>query len=397
MKKILDIFEINFNKNSFVKAVFSNPYSGVSYKKINLKPIKMKNEILIQFELFNENKAFHQNKTFEQALIFIEEIILNFKQILVINLTEELQVLKKNGGFSIKRKVIEEQKLSLSHNKIKNYILEENKAVPFLIELGVMTSDGKVIKDKYSKFKQINKYLEFIEHTIQELQDKKMIGDTVKVVDFGCGKSYLTFALYHYLKNIKKLKIEVVGLDLKKDVIEYCNKIATKLNFTGLNFSQGNIKDFSLFDSVDIIFSLHACNIATDYTILKGLELKAKAILIVPCCQSEINQKIIKSGATQLKQELSPFINHGVLQERFSSLATDALRAIALELCGFNTKVMEFIDMEHTPKNILIKAVKDLNISEIKLEKKRGEYERYLNFLGVNPIIDTLLRGYFKK
>lgn len=218
----------------------------------------------------------------------------------------------------------------------------------------------------------------------------------MKIIDFGCGKSYLTFALYHYLKNIKNLNIDVIGLDLKEDVINHCNIIAKDLNFNNLQFLKGDIKDFDIFKDVDLIFSLHACNNATDYSILKGLELGAKAILAVPCCQSEINQKIDKSPTTELKGVLSPFGNHGILQERFSSLATDALRALSLELCGYNTKVMEFIDMEHTPKNILIKAILG-SPSEEKLEEKRKEYDRYLQFLGVNPLLDSLLKNYFKK
>ncbi|MGL5984467.1 MAG: class I SAM-dependent methyltransferase, partial [Cetobacterium sp.] len=246
------------------------------------------------------------------------------------------------------------------------------------------------------KFRQINKYLEFIEDTLKELEEKKLINKTMKIVDFGCGKSYLTFALYHYLKNIKNLDIEIIGLDLKEDVIKHCNLIAKDLNFDNLKFLKGDIKEFDKFETVDIIFSLHACNNATDYSLLKGLELGAKAILAVPCCQSEINQKIDKSSTSEVKGVLSPLGNHGILQEKFSSLATDALRALALELCGFNTRVIEFIDMEHTPKNILIKAIKG-SISEEKLIQKREEYNRYIQFLGVNPLIDDLLKNYFKK
>lgn len=393
---VLNIFKLNIDNNSFIKAVFSNSKNSTEYKKINIKPLIIKGEIRIQFEQFKENKAFHSNLSIDETFSYLDSILNNFKQILIINSSEEIQILQNKKGFSFKNKKTDEKQVSLSHNKKKNYILEDNTPIPFLIKLGVMSNDGHVSKEKFNKFRQINRYLEFIEDTLKELQDKKLIDNSMKIVDFGCGKSYLTFALYHYLKNIKNMNIEIIGLDLKDDVIKHCNEIAKELEFTNLSFLKGDIKDFNSFKNVDMIFSLHACNNATDYSILKGLELGAKAILAVPCCQSEINQKIDKSKTTELKNSLSPFGNHGILQERFSSLATDALRALALELCGFNTKVMEFIDMEHTPKNILIKAIRG-NISEEKLYEKKVEYDRYLKFLGVDPLIDTILKDYFLK
>ncbi|MDX8335733.1 MULTISPECIES: class I SAM-dependent methyltransferase [Cetobacterium] len=393
---ILNIFKDNINNKNFIKGIFSNPQKEAIYKKINLKPIEIKKEIFIQFECFKDNKALHKNLSLNECFDFLNEIIDNFKQILIVNTNQEIQVLQNKKGFSVKIKNTTNKILDLTHNKQKNYILQDNTPIPFLIKLGVMTETGKVTKEKFNKFRQINRYLEFIEDTLKELQEKKLIDNSMKVIDFGCGKSYLTFALYHYLKNIRNLDIEIIGLDLKEDVINHCNSIAKDLNFDKLQFLKGDIKDFHLFNNVDMIFSLHACNNATDYSILKGLELGAKAILAVPCCQSEINQKISKSSTTQLKGVLSPFGNHGILQERFSSLATDALRALSLELCGYNTKVMEFIDMEHTPKNILIKAIKT-STSEEKLIEKRKEYNRYVEFLGVSPLLDSLLENYFKK
>jgi len=393
---ILNIFKDSISNNNFIKGIFSNPTKESSYKKINLKPIQIKDDFFIQFESFVNNKAFHKNEPLADSFSFLDEIIDTFKQILIVTSNQEIQVLQNKKGFSIKRKNTESKILELSHNKQKNYILQDNTPIPFLIRLGVMSEAGKVSKEKFNKFRQINRYLEFIEDTLKELQEKKLVGNSMKIIDFGCGKSYLTFALYHYLKNIKNLDIDVIGLDLKEDVINHCNVIAKDLNFNNLQFLKGDIKDFDIFKDVDLIFSLHACNNATDYSILKGLELGAKAILAVPCCQSEINQKIDKSPTTELKGVLSPFGNHGILQERFSSLATDALRALSLELCGYNTKVMEFIDMEHTPKNILIKSILG-SPSKEKLEEKRKEYDRYLQFLGINPLLDSLLKNYFKK
>lgn len=393
---ILNIFIENINAHSFNKAIFSNPLSNSTYKKVDLKPIILKNELNIQFESFKDNKAFHQNKILDIAIKDLENLIDEFKQIFIVTSSQEIQILRNKKGFSIKRKNTTVKNIDFSHNKQKNYILQDNTKIPFLIKLGVMNEDGKVSKEKFNKFKQINRYLEFIEDTLKELQEKKLINNTMKIVDFGCGKSYLTFALHHYLKDIKNLDVEIIGLDLKEDVIKHCNLITDELKLSGLKFIKGDIKDFTQFSNVDLIFSLHACNNATDYSILKGLELGAKAILAVPCCQSEINQKINKSTTTELKNTLLPFGEHGILQERFSSLATDALRALSLELCGYNTKVMEFIDMEHTPKNILIKAIK-ANPTIEKLTQKRDEYNRYLNFLGINPLIDTILKDYFLK
>lgn len=393
--EIFNIIKEIISTKTLVKGVFSNNEKDFIIKKIILKPVSIKGDYQIQFEKFENNKAFHENLDSDNALNFIFDLLDKFKQFLFITTDSEIQILKNKKGFSIKKKETSKKTISLSHNNEKNYILKENTPIPFLIKLGVMDKDGNITKEKFNKFRQINRYLEFIEDTLKELQEKKLINDTMKIVDFGCGKSYLTFALYHYLKNIKKMDISITGLDLKDDVITHCNQIAKELNFNDLHFSKGDIKDFKSSDEIDMIFSLHACNIATDYSILKGLELNAKAILAVPCCQSEINQKINQNNKSSFKKELSPLANHGILQERFSSLATDALRALALEACGFNSKVMEFIDMEHTPKNILIKAIRT-NSSLEKLQEKKKEIDRYTEFLGVKPLLCDLLKKYFK-
>ena len=393
---ILDIFNFNIENNTLIKAIFSNSIKSSEFKKIDIKPLIIKGSSHIQFEQFKDNKAFHLNLDLSKSLNYLNILLDNFKQIFIVTTTEEIQILQNKKGYSVKKKNTAKKEISLEHNKKKNYILEEKIAIPFLVELGIMSKDGHITKDKYNKFRQINRYLEFIEDTLNELQEKKLIKSTMKIIDFGCGKSYLTFALYHYLKNIKGIDIEVIGLDLKEDVIQHCSQIAKNLEFTNLKFLKGDIKDFKEFENVDMIFSLHACNTATDYSILKGLELSAKAILLVPCCQSEINQKIKKSTTTELKKSLSPLGNHNILLEKFSSLATDALRALTLELCGYSTKVIEFIDMEHTPKNILIKAIKNSSTDEKLLEKK-AEYDRYVKFLGVEPFIATITKNYFLK
>lgn len=392
---IEDLFKELIEKNIFIKATISNPLNkkeGIN--KANLKPILLKNEIYIQIESFKENKAYHENICFCDFLIKFSELLDKFKQIFIVAQGEEYQILKGKSDYNIKK--IENKKIvkSLEHNKKKKYIIEEGTPVPFLIKLGVMGEDGQVFKNSYDKFRQINKYLEFIDDTIKEMQNKKLIGTHVKVVDFGCGKSYLTFALHHYLKNIKEFTYEIIGLDLKKDVMDKCNRIASELECDNLEFLTGNIKDFDKLQNVDLIFSLHACNNATDYALLKGLELGAKAILAVPCCQHEFNEKMGKNKSSEFFTNELPIGKHGILFEKFTSLATDAFRAQALELCGFKTQVMEFIDMEHTPKNILIKAIKE-KVSKETLSKKYSEYRKFKEYLGIEPILDELLSPYF--
>ncbi len=324
----------------------------------------------------------------------MKELLDNFKQFMIFTTEGDYQILKGKNDFTVKITKNSREITSLEHNKIKNYLLEEGTPIPFLIKLGVMGEKGEVFKDSYNKFRQINKYLEFIDDTIKELKSKKLITDTIKVVDFGCGKSYLTFALHHYLKNIKDMKFTIIGLDLKKDVMDYCNKVARELNCENLEFLTGDIKDFDKLKDVDIIFSLHACNNATDYALLKGLELNAKAILAVPCCQHEFNQKMSSNKESEFFNKENAIGKHGILLEKFTSVATDAFRAQALELCGFKTQVMEFIDMEHTPKNILIRGIKEKTKPE-SLEKKYAEYETFKKFLGIEPILDNLLKPYF--
>lgn len=392
---IENLFKDIVEKNIFIKGSVSNPINkknGIT--KGNLKPVKIKNEIFIQLEYFIDKKAYHDNICLCDFTSKFSEILDSFKQILLITQGIDYQILKGKNEYTIKEIKNSRAVESLEHNKKKKYIIDEEVPVPFLIKLGVMGEDGKVFKNSYDKFRQINKYLEFIDDTIREMQNKKLINNHIKVVDFGCGKSYLTFALHYYLNNIREFTYEIIGLDLKKDVMEKCNKIAQELNCENLEFLTGNIKDFDKLQNVDLIFSLHACNNATDYALLKGLELGAKAILAVPCCQHEFNEKMSKNKGSEFFQTELPLGKHGILFERFTSLATDAFRAQCLELCGFKTQVMEFIDMEHTPKNILIKAIKE-KVSKDSLEKKYSEYRRFKAYLGIEPLLDELLSPYF--
>lgn len=393
----MEILVENIQNKKIIKYVFSDTKT-YSHSKIILKPVLIKDEMQIQIESFRENKAFHSNfhPNDEKLFSLINEYIDNFKQILVQIPSYDLVFNKKNNEEFSKKERQNNLKIKISsHNREKKYFLNEGEKIDFLIMLNVMSEDGKVFKNSYNKFRQINKYLEFIDETIEELKTKKLIKNSINILDFGCGKSYLTFALYYYLKNFRKeLSFNIIGLDLKKDVIDFCNSLAKKLAYEGLNFLNMDIKDFN-GEEVDLVFSLHACNNATDYSLLKALELNSKAILAVPCCQHEFYEKITKNKNSDLYKNLKIMVDSGIILEKFSTLATDSFRSLALELCGYKVKMAEFIDMEHTPKNVLIKAIKS-NISSEKLEQKFEEYNKFKNFLAINPLLEDLIKKYYK-
>ena len=397
MEKENVLFELkkNIQEDKLIKIVFSDRKSG-DFNKVIIKPIILKSTKNIQIESFKDNKAFHKNidlNNLQELENILKEYIENFKQILLQIEGADISFIRKKESFSRKEKESSLVKSSNEHNKKKQYILNEGDKIDFLIELGLMSVEGKILKSSYNKFKQINKYLEFIDDVIEELKAKKLITNHINVLDFGCGKSYLTFALYYYLKNYRKdLTFSIVGLDLKKDVIEFCNKLAKKLNYENLEFLNGNIKDYDKSKEVDLVFSLHACNNATDYSLEKALSLDAKAILAVPCCHHEFFEKIQKNKNSEFHNTLKIMADNGVVLDKFATLATDSFRSLSLELCGYKTKMIEFIDMEHTPKNILIKAIKSKSSN---LKEKLVEYNKLKEFLGINPLLEDLIRKYF--
>ena len=397
MKKENILFELikNIQEDKLIKIVFSDRKSR-DFNKVIIKPIILKSAKNIQIESFKDNKAFHKNidlNNLQELEDNLKEYIDNFKQILLQIEGSDISFIRKKENFSRKEKESNLIKTSNEHNKKKQYILNEGDKIDFLIELGLMSVEGKILKSSFNKFKQINKYLEFIDDVIEELKAKKLITDHINVLDFGCGKSYLTFALYYYLKNYRKdLTFSIVGLDLKKDVIEFCNKLAKKLNYENLEFLNGNIKDYDKSKEVDLVFSLHACNNATDYSLEKALSLDAKAILAVPCCHHEFFEKIQKNKNSEFYNTLKIMADNGVVLDKFATLATDSFRSLSLELCGYKTKMIEFIDMEHTPKNILIKAIKSKSSN---LKEKLTEYNKLKEFLGIKPLLEDLIKKYF--
>ena len=397
MEKENILFELkkNIQEDKLIKIVFSDRKSG-DFNKVIIKPIILKSAKNIQIESFKDNKAFHKNidlNNLQELEDNLKEYIDNFKQILLQIEGSDISFIRKKENFSRKEKDSNLIKTSNEHNKKKQYILNEGDKIDFLIELGLMSVEGKILKSSFNKFKQINKYLEFIDDVIEELKAKKLITNHINVLDFGCGKSYLTFALYYYLKNYRKdLTFSIVGLDLKKDVIEFCNKLAKKLNYENLEFLNGNIKDYDKSKEVDLVFSLHACNNATDYSLEKALSLDAKAILAVPCCHHEFFEKIQKNKNSEFYNTLKIMTDNGIVLDKFATLATDSFRSLSLELCGYKTKMIEFIDMEHTPKNILIKAIKSKSSN---LKEKLVEYNKLKEFLGIKPLLEDLIKKYF--
>jgi len=329
----------------------------------------LKGEVVFQESGYLGTKVFHQNYNAPEMKDRLAEVIRDdFKQVQIEHGEFSVTVLiGKKGNVTIKKKMLTAMEKEdavkdcgvsqLQHNRKKNYILQEGSSIDFLVELGVMNREGKVLSAKYDKFRQINRYLEFIADIVEKLPNDR----SVRIIDFGCGKSYLTFAMYYYLKVVSGLQVDIIGLDLKEDVIEKCANLAKKLGYEELRFLKGDISSFNGTDEVDMVVTLHACDTATDYAIEKAVRWGARVILCVPCCQHEVNRQI-------QSEDLKPMLKYGIIKERISALMTDAIRANVLEELGYDTQILEFIDMEHTPKNLLIRAVKSNG-----MRKKRAE------------------------
>lgn len=347
--------------------------SQSTFSKVNVKPVLIKNEKKIQFTYEYEKKVIHKNFKSNEA---IQEIcnLLNgyFRQAVFFSIDADYQILiSKKGKISILKKKPTKDNIDLRHNRKKSYIIEEGKPNDFLIRLGVMNENGKVFSKKYDKFKQINRFLELVSDVIPKIKTEK----NLNIIDFGCGKSYLTFALYYYLVEVLNLNVNIIGLDLKSDVIKFCNQVASDLEYDRLRFIQGDIKDFEELSKVDMVVTLHACDIATDAALVKAVNWEAQAILSVPCCQHEL-LKIIHNPI------MAPMEKHGIVKEKLSSLVTDSIRANILEILGYSVQLLEFIDMEHTPKNILIRAIKTDNPNK----DAKNQYINFKEFWGIEEL-----------
>ena len=372
------------NQQTIQSAIASNPVNRDKISKVKVRPVIIREQLSYQAESFIGTKAYHKNLVPAELPEYVERIMREeFKQLELDTENEKMTVLvSKKGKVTITRKKKQQAKKisaqEMSHNKQKQYVLPKDIPVPFLIDLGVQTTEGKIVNSKYDKFRQINRYLEFVRDILPSLPKDR----TLTIIDFGCGKSYLTFALYYYLKVMNKYDIRVIGLVLKEDVIEKCNALSRKYGYDGLSFHVGDISTYDGVDEVDMVVTLHACDTATDYALEKAVRWNAKVILSVPCCQHEINKQIAC-------KELEPILKYGLIKEKMSALITDAIRANLLEEQGYETQILEFIDMEHTPKNILIRAVKKEGMRY--QNKKQTSLNQLEEFLHISPTLDKLL------
>lgn len=352
------------------KAVLSQPVKPIFDSKVTIRPIASKSGRIFQAERFHGTKVFHENLTVDALLkLFRDELDGRYRQVLIVASGSAAQYsLKVNGSY--KRSVapaVPRPADTLSHNREKSYILAEGENIPALVDLGVFSADFHIVKAKYDKYKQINRFIELVDQAISKDGREKFT-----ILDFGCGKSYLTFILYYYLTVKRGVEAEIIGYDLKEDVVEKCGAIAEKYGYSGLHFVRADVSRDALYDKhIDMIVTLHACDTATDYALFCALSKKADYIFSVPCCQHEVNLSIKKGG------ELDIFLEHGIIKERMCSLLTDSIRADVLEDMGYKVDLIEFIDFEHSPKNIMLRAVRNGKTGSGRIERAKELAVRY--------------------
>jgi len=364
-----------------IQGVISSPrLASHPCQKVSIRPIEIKQSLVYQVSYTFKDKTTHSNVSAQEAARIIESSLAHdFKQGVFFTTTADYHILvNKNKEITTLKKAPTKQPTALKHNLPKKHLLAEGTPIPFLVELGLMTQEGRVIAKKSDKFKQINRFLEMIADIVPHLRS----GAPLHIIDFGCGKAYLTFALYHYLHNVKGLELDVVGLDLKESVIKDCQDIADRLHFANLRFAVGDIAHYTPTKNVDMVITLHACDTATDAALEKAVRWNADVILSVPCCQHELYSQISNN-------ELRPLLHHGILKERFAALATDAARAQILEIVGYQTQILEFIDLEHTPKNLLIRAIRRPSNPGKDLALK--QYMEFKKLLNITPCLEKLV------
>jgi len=421
-QQIVSLFK-EFADSDLISITVSNSSDKDKIKKVRIRPVLIKKKLHFQISEFIGNKVYHTNVDrqgliealpnwfeglFRQAEIESEK----GKATLLISKRGKVTVIKRlnkpnnskisnnehhmvctgisgpsasdTAAADLAAEPLDREKIArLSHNRSKNYILQEGVALPFLVDLGVMSDDGHIVKAKSDKFRQINRFLEYIEDVLPYLDKDKEL----TILDFGCGKSYLTFALYYYLKEQKGYNIRVTGMDLKEEVIDECNRLSKKYGYDRLEFIAGDIADYK-GEAPDMVITLHACDTATDYALYHAVSLNTRVILSVPCCQHELNKQISN-------ELLKPILKYGIIKERMSALITDALRAELLDAAGYHVQLLEFIDMEHTPKNILIRAIKRRQNKGGK-GAGTGRLQECMDFLGLSPCLYRLLKDYIE-
>ena len=379
-----------FLDEALERILFSNPVDRERIARSRLRPLLIKGSLVFQAEEQVGRQAFHRNMSKEETVSYITELLDgSFRQAEIVSgrgtglilvsrkgkVTVKVKQKAHSGGAGDQPARIQSASGLMSHNRQKSYILKEGSPVPFLVDLGVMTKEGRIVNSRYDKYRQINRFLEFIEDILPNLNQE----EETTIIDFGSGKSYLTFAMYHYLKVLKEYPVRIIGLDLKQDVINHCSRLAMQYGYEGLDFYHGDIASYEGVDHVDMVVTLHACDTATDFALKKAVDWGAKVILSVPCCQHEL--------AKQISCDIQkPVLQYGLIKERMAALYTDAIRAQVLERCGYRTQILEFIDMEHTPKNILIRGIR-----QGRKAANEGQLKELLGFLGITPAAVRLL------
>lgn len=384
MDKVHELIDGLIGSGTFVQATLSGlrRKDPEAASKIKIKPTLLKAGLVYQFASQCGPKVLHENVDPGAVAGRLAELLASgYKQLAVQAADADYQILMSSKGKPsiLKRQATAQAGVELAHNRRKRYVLEEGTPVPFLVELGVMNGQGKVLAAKYDKFRQINRFLEMIDDVLPHLPEDR----PVHVVDFGCGKSYLTFALYHYLHHIQGREVRMTGLDLKQDVITHCSDLARRLQYDHLQFLVGDIGRYDGMKQVDMVVTLHACDTATDAALDKAVRWDARVILSVPCCQHELNRQIECAA-------LTPMLQHGIIKERMAALATDSLRAQLLDLLGYKAQILEFIDMEHTPKNLLIRAVRHKR-SAADSSRLAAQYLDMKRLLHVDPYLERAL------
>lgn len=366
------------------KIVISNPTSKESvYKKIVITKRIIKNTDCYQIERFTDKQAFHENIRDNELADKILDIYGEYKQINIFSSDNEHEIkFNRNRDFVVNSKINHKKSkiIPMSNNREKSYILSEGMEIPLFVDLGIFTKDYKIVNSKYNKFKQINRFTELLADLVKDYSK-----ETINIIDFGCGKSYLTFVIYYYLVKVKGIKANIIGLDLKTDVIDECNRLVQKYGYDGIRFEVGDINGYEAPFDVDLVITLHACDTATDYALFNAVSWNAQMILSVPCCQHEVNKQI-------RSDELSALTKYGIIKERTSAIITDAIRGCMLEYSGYKTELLEFIDIEHSPKNILIRA-KKTNYSVSKRQKSLGEAQKISDKFSLDQTLMRLLEA----
>lgn len=381
MTQLEQIFKDIFQGEQLIRMIFSSKRKkSCPYQKVTIRPVKLNEHLVFQAEYTVGNQVIHENLLPDEAEKKAMQLLKdNFKQINLFTIYEDMQVLAaKPDRPRIVTKPATKGMPSLSHNREKKRLIPEGEPCDFLIRLGVMDENGKVVQKHYSKYRQINRYVEIVEDVFACLpRDRRL-----RIIDFGCGKAYLTFALYYYLKVLKGKDVQITGLDLKKDVIRFCSKVAEDLGYDQLQFLMGDIADYTS-DYADMVVTLHACDTATDYALINAVNWNSRVILSVPCCQHEL--------FGQIKNELhQPMLKYGILKDRLTEYLTDGLRGLKLEAAGYDVAMIEFTSLEHTARNIMIKAVKAEKPDPVRAAEAQKQYEDLRDFYHVHPAIEQL-------